>query len=164
MRRVIAAAFLTLIADPALATTVIPKSDAALVRDAGLILEGRVSDVRSEWAAGGAQIHTLVTISVDRIVKNTGAATPSSVTLRVLGGTVGDLTLAIIASPRYTPDEEVLLMLRPDWERTLHPVVGFNQGKFRIVTDAQTGRRMIQGRGETRDAFVSRIRGMVGAP
>src|SRR4051812_41051946 len=76
------------------ATTVIPPSFDQLVQDAELIIQGTVSDVKSQWIGEGGQRHivTFVTVNVEDAVKGDPGA---SYTLRMLGGTVGDETLEV---------------------------------------------------------------------
>src|SRR5260370_25009744 len=82
------------------ATIVVPPTFEQLVQQAELIFQGTVTDVRSVWEGEGAQRHidTYIRFQIDENVK--GNAT-SSYTLRVLGGTVGDETIAVTHSPQF---------------------------------------------------------------
>src|SRR5206468_4262170 len=88
---------LLVIACAALATTVIPPSFDDLVGRAEIIFQGTVTDVRSEWTGEGAQRHIMsyVTVKVEEAIKGNPGA---SVTLRMLGGTVGAETMEAAAS------------------------------------------------------------------
>src|SRR5947209_17766176 len=89
---------LLVIACTALATTVIPPSFDDLVGRAEMIFQGTVTGVRSEWTGEGAQRHIMsyVTVKVEETIKcDTGA----SVTLQMLGGTVGTETMEVADSP-----------------------------------------------------------------
>src|SRR2546429_7239147 len=91
---------LLVIACVALATTVIPPSFDELVARAELIFQGSVTDVRSEWTGEGAQRHIMsyVTLKVEDAIKGNPGPT---VTLRMLGGTVGGETMEVADAPRF---------------------------------------------------------------
>ena len=143
------------------ATQVIPLTDQQLVARSQLIIEGRVTGVSSAWNAGQTQIHTTVEIAVQEVLKGSLVRGHQTVTLRMLGGTVGDMTMLIVDAPRFFQGDELLLMLHPDYQQVLLPVVGFNQGALRIKTDLATGTRMIPARKTTRNEFVKKVRGII---
>ncbi len=140
---------------PATATTVVPMTDDDMVRHAAHIVEGVVKKVESKWNADKTQIHTFIDIGVTNQIKGKLPKAQSEIHLRVLGGTVDDITMAIVAAPTFAVKEEVLLFLRPNHEHWLFPIVGFNQGKLRIDTHPKTGKKLILERKVTRDAYVA---------
>src|SRR5437016_11919094 len=91
---------LLVIACAALATTVIPPSFDELVSRAEIIFQGSVTDVRSEWTGEGAQRHIMsyVTLKVEDVIKG---IPDSTVTLHMLGGTVGGETLEVTDAPKF---------------------------------------------------------------
>lgn len=96
------------------------------------VIRGTVVDQRSRWDEDGRLIVTEVEVLVDGCLK--GACEAELVTVRTLGGTIGDLTMQVHGVARYDLGEEVLLYLeRPDPERALRRTVGMAQGKFRLV-------------------------------
>lgn len=125
------------------ATTVEPLTEQELVNRSAIILVGKVSSLRSEWNVDHTQIHTIVDISVDSLIK--GSLPDTIIRLRFLGGTVGDTTLWIVGSPTFETGQEILVFLRPDLN-SLDPVVGFNQGKMSLEVDPTTGQKMIRER------------------
>jgi hypothetical protein len=123
------------------ATMVIPPTFQQLVQQAELIFQGTVTDVRSVWEGEGAQRHidTYVTFKIDDNVK--GNAT-SSYTVRVLGGTVGDETMEVTDSPKFTVGDREILFVEHNNEQFV-PLVGINHGRFHVQRDQQTGRDIV---------------------
>src|SRR6266480_950221 len=81
------------------ATTVIPPTFDQLVQQAELIFQGTVTDMKSVWEGEGAQRHisTYVTFQVEDTVKGNPG---KSYTIRMLGGTVGDLAMEVTDTPK----------------------------------------------------------------
>lgn len=111
-----------------------------LVRRSAMIVEARVTALRSEWDAAHTRIHTQVTLAVSRVLK--GAA-PSTLTFTQLGGTVGATTLAVLGQPSFARDESVVLFMDPTWSDGLSPTVAGEHGKFTVGTETGTGRRYL---------------------
>jgi hypothetical protein len=67
---------------------------------------------------------------------------PGLVTVRTMGGIAGHLHSHVDGVPVFRPGEEVYLFL---WERPGEPyrVLGWAQGTFRIVRDADTGNETV---------------------
>ncbi|HEY7791978.1 MAG TPA: hypothetical protein VIC33_15795 [Vicinamibacterales bacterium] len=146
----LAGALLLLVAGSARATTVIAQPLPQLTAQAGAIVHGTVTGVRSDWNAGRTHIFTFVSVHVDRSLK--GSLGPD-LTVMEFGGTVGNLRQYIPGTPQFRPGEEVVLFL------SLHPpmypsVLALSQGKFSIVADRATGTRMI-----SRDLYGATVRG-----
>jgi hypothetical protein len=113
-------------------------SDADLARAADVILSGQVVEVAAGWDAD--TIYTYVTIQVNDVVK--GWLPERRVTLKQLGGRVGDLALVIDDQAAFTRGEDVVVFLsvRPR-DRTLM-TTALSQGKWTIARDAQSGDRL----------------------
>src|SRR5262245_11002556 len=129
---IVALTALIAVARPAFATVTVPMSFDALVGDAASIVRGEVVDVRSEWRQrrGETIIVTVVRIKVERVLK--GSA-PAFETLELLGGTIGDTTMAVPGMPQFAVGDRDLLCL--ERASALLPVMGASQGRFRIITD-----------------------------
>jgi len=98
----------------------------------------------SEFGPGDV-IYTDVVISVDRYVKN--PLPTRDVTVRVLGGTVGEDSMKAEDEPSFTPGERVMLFLGKDDAPATkdigmeHLVVtGLFQGKFTLTDDGKAAR------------------------
>jgi hypothetical protein len=118
----------------ALATTVIPPSFDELVSRAEMIFQGSVTDVRSEWTGEGAQRHIMsyVTLKVEDAIKGNPGST---VTLRMLGGTVGGETMEVTDAPKFKVGDRDILFVENNGTQFV-PLVGIMHGRFRVKKDA----------------------------
>ena len=120
-------------AGTALATTVIPPSFDELVSRAEMIFQGSVTDVRSEWTGEGAQRHIMsyVTLKVEDAIKGNPGST---VTLRMLGGTVGGETMEVSDAPKFKVGDRDILFVENNGTQFV-PLVGIMHGRFRVKKD-----------------------------
>ena len=118
----------------ALATTVIPPSFDELVSRAEMIFQGSVTGVRSEWTGEGAQRHIMsyVTLKVEDAIKGNPGST---VTLRMLGGTVGGETMEVTDAPKFKVGDRDILFVENNGTQFV-PLVGIMHGRFRVKKDA----------------------------
>jgi hypothetical protein len=115
---------------------------AELAAHASTIVIGRCIDVRSDWDAQGRVIQTLATYEVERWIK--GSRTGGQVRVRLLGGTVGEISQVAVGGPVARTGERVVLFLSPaddafalaDWNRGKLPVVSNGSGADVIVAAA----------------------------
>jgi hypothetical protein len=98
-----------------------------LTDQAQVIVIGQVTGIVSHWDPGQGQILTDITITVDEMLK--GAVPTPELTIRQLGGKVGDLESRVDGSPQFALGE------RDGTLRVAHLYLG----KFAILTDEQTG-------------------------
>lgn len=117
-----------------------PAADAALARASAAAIRGTVVAVAAERDATGA-IYTHVLLDVTH---GWGfSAPPSRVSLKLLGGSVDGVSLAVGGQARFAPGEEVfaLLDVRPR-DQTLS-VTGLERGKWtlRVTPGATTATR-----------------------
>ncbi len=121
------------------ATVVVPTDLKKLTTSAQAIAHGRVTAVRSQWAAAAQRIETIVTLEVaDYLKGNLGA----QFIFRVPGGKVGYLRSVTLGAPELREGDEVVVFVDATGPAIPH-VVGFNQGVFRVTTEASSGRRVI---------------------
>ncbi len=90
------------------ATTIILPTDAQLIAKSPLIVIGTVSS--SVPIDRNGTIWTETTISVERTLKGTAGST---VTVREIGGIIGNRITKIFGAPQYSPGERVLVFLTP---------------------------------------------------
>ena len=135
---VLSALFLTALS--ARATTVIPPTFDQLVSDAEFIFQSNVTGVRSQWIGEGGQrqIVTYVTFKVEDAVKGSPGA---SYTIRMLGGTVGDITMAISDAPKFQVGDRDILFVENNGTQFI-PLVGIMHGRFHIERD-QSGQEVV---------------------
>jgi hypothetical protein len=122
-------------ARPALATVAILTSDAELTQSSRVVLEGEVLSAVSQWEDD--VIYTYIEVSVGRVLK--GRLKGSTVVVKQLGGTVGEIAWILYGSPAFRKGERVLLFL-DTWPDGALRVAHLFMGKYDVVRDAGTGR------------------------
>jgi hypothetical protein len=134
---VAALGLLTLVAlgAPARASVVIPLAADALTAGADVVVLGRVTRITGHADVSG-EISTYITLSLTEVLK--GAFGDPELTIRELGGTVGDRTTWMSANPQFVVGEPVILFLDQRGDGTLR-TYQFYMGKFTIVTDPASG-------------------------
>jgi hypothetical protein len=139
MRRLFIVALLLAAPAALRATVIIPIEFRELVTTTPVIVHGHVSDVRSAFVDGRRSVDTFVTVVADEYLKgNLG----QYVTFRVPGGELGRYRTVFVGAPAFSVGEEVVLFLKTQ-SGGLPFIAGLNQGAYRVVADAQTGRRMV---------------------
>lgn len=138
MRPTIAAFLLVALARLACATTVIPPTFPELVAEADCIVRGTVMAiaVRSVDTPRGPVPRTFVTLNVEECLK--GSA-PREFTLTLAGGTLGGKSTMIAGMPQFQIGDREILFVQGNG-RLFCPLVGFFHGRYRVLTDATTGR------------------------
>jgi hypothetical protein len=117
-------------------------SDQDLVNQAQMVLTGTCTSITSEWNEDGTKIFTYITISPQNFIKSDEA--PREVTIKQLGGEVGDIGMRVEGTSVFEEGEEVLLFLRRGRKgKGLHSILGLDQGKFSIKTDTDTGKKRL---------------------
>jgi hypothetical protein len=121
------------------ATVIVPIEFRELVATAPVIVHGQVVGVRAGWVDGRRAVETFVTVAAaDYLKGNLG----ERVTFRVPGGQIGRYRTVFVGAPAFKEGDEVVLFLKRAGPSSLC-VVGLNQGAFRVVEDARTGRHMV---------------------
>ena len=100
---------LAILAIPASATTLIRQGLETLSKDNEQIVQGRVIDIHSYWNDDHTFILTDVRVRPTRVLK--GERGRGEITFTVLGGTVGEITTLVIASPDLVSGSDYLLFL-----------------------------------------------------
>jgi len=136
-------------------TTVVPPTFEELVSQAELILEGTVTDVRSEWAGAGTQrrIVTYVTFRVEDRFKGNAGATYS---IRLLGGTVDGETMEVTDTPKFIVGDRDILFVQNNGSQFV-PLVGISHGRFCVDRDQTTGRDVVMKNERTPLSDVSQL-------
>jgi len=115
------------------ATTVQKFSLKDLTTKSNAIVMAKVEDQSSRQDPGNKEIYTYITISVLQSVK--GAQGEKTITIRQLGGTLGNLISVVPGMPSFKNGEEVVLFLSAKDGAGYPWVMGLQQGKYSIVTD-----------------------------
>lgn len=123
------------------ATSILPPTFDELVTEADTIVRGTVTKVEcvEVESSRGPAVHTLVTLSVERALKGSPG---ESVTLRLLGGSVGKRTLKVDGLPQFRVGERTVVFFANN-NRTMCPVIGARHGRYRIERDAAGGAEVI---------------------
>ncbi len=115
------------------ATVLLPADFQTIVTESGVIVHGRVVDVRSAVTAPPHGIESFVTVAVvDALKGNPGP----SVTFRVPTGQVGRYRRVVVGAPEFAEGDEVVVFLRGR-APAVPALVGLSQGVYRVAR--QTG-------------------------
>ena len=114
-----------------------------------VLVHGTVVSATSRWNPDRTLIVTEVRMRVETALK--GRA-PGEIIFTQPGGAVGKLQVDVPGASAFRPGEEAVLFLAPDPAGALH-VIGLDRGRFDVVRDPRTGRKMMQGL--TPDRLVS---------
>lgn len=126
---------LILIASVASATTIVLPNDAQLVAKSPVIVEGTI--VSTTPVQRGDAIWTETKLAVDRSIKGNVSG---EITIREIGGQLGDRITKIFGAPEYTTGERVLVFLTPS-PRGDYQTTDLFVGKF-SENRAMNGRRL----------------------
>ena len=108
-----------------------------LTKSADIIIAGKVTQQTSSWNENHSRIYTLATLMVDDYIKGVGNG--NTVTIKYLGGEVGDIGELYSHMPRFEDNEEVLVFLKKDGNNTDYKVSHGESGKISLKIDASTG-------------------------
>jgi hypothetical protein len=118
-----------LVPAPLATTGAVQLSIEQLTARADLVVEGEVVSIES--FEQDQKIFTEVQVRVLDPVKGEAART---VTLRLLGGTVGRQRMTVIGSPCISPGEQLVVFLVPNGPETFD-LVNLAEGKFEVVAE-----------------------------
>lgn len=118
------------------AAVLIHLNDAELVGHSAHIVEATVKDVSTAWmdpdGNGREEIWTTVRVRVDRVLKG-GSSVGDVLTIRQLGGKIGDIEYHIFGMPEFAAGERDLLFLDARLDNSRYtPLVGLAQGRWKI--------------------------------
>jgi hypothetical protein len=116
-----------------LSAMMIELSPAQLTAQADIIVTGTVTGLNSHWDASHSAIVTDVAVTVEQFQKGTS---DRQVTVRVPGGEVGDIGMAVEDMPTFTLGQKVTLHLLRTADRAVFQLLGGWQG---AVIDGKPG-------------------------
>ena len=122
------------------ATMVMKLSEEDMATQAGTIITGTVTSIKSEWNEERTKIFTYITITPNSSLK--GDRPTQEIVIEQPGGEVGDIGMFVEGTSVFEEGEDVLLFLergRKGFQRTL----GLSQGKFSIESDPVTQRKIL---------------------
>lgn len=110
LKTLMAAAVALTLAAGAGATMVLPSSIQKMTTSSDAIVVGRVASQSAATESG--KIFTNVVVDVTEWYKSAGVSRPSTITLKIPGGTSGGYTMHVDLAPAFGDGEEVLLFLK----------------------------------------------------
>ena len=122
------------------ATTLERMSVAKMGQAAQLVV--RAQCVANSTAWDGGEIWTFTSFTVEDSWKGAPNGAAHQLTVRLLGGSVGNLSSTVSGVPRFRPGEEVILFLQTT-ARGDYSIVSWVQGTFRIHRDARSGAEIV---------------------
>ena len=109
-------------------------------KNSDLIVTGKVTEQASSWNESKTRIYTQATILVDEYIKGNG--TGNIVTVKYLGGEVGEIGEKYSHMPRFEDKEEVLVFLKKDEKSPDYKVYNGENGKISVINDPKTGEKV----------------------
>lgn len=100
--------------------------------EAKVIVVARAVKQISAWDETRSRIYTDTDFSVEEAVKG---GISGSLTVRYLGGTVGELAQSVAGSPSFTVGSKYVLFLEPG-SGGRYRVVGFSQGCYQVLSES----------------------------
>jgi hypothetical protein len=125
-----------LVAAPA-STTVIQYLDIEQMSElADVITTGEVERVQASWNDAHTKIYTRITVRTEEVIK--GDRELDTVTLKLIGGKVGEHVARLPGTPVFEPGDEVLLFLEAREDQDGYLVLGLFQGLYRLDDDTDS--------------------------
>lgn len=139
--QVLGCILLTALASTAHGTSVRAVSMAEMLEQSALVFEGHVISLKARQDAGTGIIYTDVTFEVLDVLK--GDYSNNTIELSFLGGTVGGATLAAGDMQMPETGEKGIYFVESLQRRQVHPLYGWSQGHFVVVTDERDIERVL---------------------
>ncbi len=117
-----------------------------LVQGAELVFEGRVVDIATHSLEAGSKgegglVYTTVTFEILDLVK--GEYAQPTLTLSFLGGSAGGRSLVVEEMRLPAAGERGIYFVESLARRQVHPLYGWSQGHFLVVSDPDLGERVM---------------------
>jgi hypothetical protein len=124
------------------ATTIVQRDIREVADGAALVVEGSVTAVESAPAMQGRAIVTTVTIAIDEVLKGSWGA--DSIELQYLGGSHNGRSMDVGEMAIPSVGEHGIYFIRDPHKRFVHPLKGWEQGHFIVVTDGTGGEETVR--------------------
>ncbi len=147
-------AFVTLVVPAAMnGTVLVPKDLEDLVTESSDIVLGNVIAMSNDWNKERTRIYTTIVLEVERGIKG-DFETGEKIRFQTIGGTVGEVSLRVPASPAFNIDERAVVFFGGEANINT-PVTGWEQGKYTVEND------VILENGRYLDDFIGEIEEML---
>lgn len=146
MKPMIPALFFALVS-PVFATTFVPVPFSQTVKEADTIVRGRIGESHVDWSKtggdGSKRIYTYYEIQVDEVVKG-GIGNSKTVIMRQMGGEKDGVGMSIPGAAKFSPGEDVVVMLGAELSDQTHDLMGLMTGKLQVLRD-EKGQEVLKG-------------------
>lgn len=141
LRFIILFLFFSLQIDSTIASVIIRMSFDQVVKGAELIIEGEVLTKETRLSPISGRPFTYFKIAIIDVIK--GDYPNSTIEIGYMGGQIGELTLKV--SDMRMPDigEWGVYFIETLSEQQVHPLIGWQQGHYRVIKNPQTGQERV---------------------
>ena len=122
------------------AATQRPLGLAELTSKADTIAIGTVTGRVAIWNPQHTQILTRTTFRISEVLKGSPG---KEVVVETLGGVLDGVGMMAAGAPQFRPAEKDLIFLVRDQRTGIHRILGWEQGRFRVVADPIIGRERV---------------------
>ncbi|MBN1547180.1 MAG: hypothetical protein JW902_11020 [Syntrophaceae bacterium] len=112
-----------------------------VVKGAEMIVEGVVSSKETRLSPVSGRPFTYFVIEIIDVIK--GDYPDSTIEIGYLGGQVGELTLTVSDMRMPEIGEKGVYFIETTDHPQVHPLIGWQQGHYRVIIHPKTGREMI---------------------
>ena len=123
------------------ATTLVKMNFGELAHKADSVVIGTVTAIDGEWGPDFRFIHSNITLQVERTLQGQAGDT---IVVRNPGGMIGDEGQLAYGAAQFEVGEKVLVFLTT-WDDNALKVLGYAQGKSRVVLESAGRDRLIGG-------------------
>ena len=109
----------------------------SLVNQADYVVHATVTSVDAEWRTDGASrsIITKVGLTVSEVIKGNP---PTPLILEVLGGQIGQTTMAVAGAPKFKVGDDEILFIHGNGQLFI-PLVALTYGQYLVTHDSASG-------------------------
>lgn len=143
-----------------LAQQSVPVTTQELTERSRIIVIGTVINKSSAWDNWGRELYTYITLRVDNTIKSNKPG--SDITIRQLGGKVGDIESRVQGLPDFEKGERVLVFLGPYTGTPYYGLIDWVAGKYTIKKDKKFIETLYgtgPAHGQSIEQFTSELRG-----
>ncbi len=133
--------FFSVMIEPIAASMVVRMSFDQVVNGAELIIEGTVLSKETRLSPIGGRPFTYFKIDIIDVVK--GDYPDPTIEIGYMGGQVGGLTLKVSDMRMPEIGESGIYFIETLGQQQVHPLIGWQQGHYRVIINPQTGREMV---------------------
>ncbi len=133
--------FLSALPVTAHATIILDLTIEQMTEAAPLVLVGEVRGIHVDHNRSRTKIYTWISVAPTEVLK--GSAPGELVTVKIIGGQVGNTVAELRGTPRFRRGERVLLFLEPRKDGDGYLTIGMFMGKFSLFEDAETGALLV---------------------